>query len=81
MPGIYTHRISSTDWLKWDEWVIEQHERMLKVWREAGRPYEPGHGVPIETSVQKGKQLPEEARKEHERQKEMGWDVDGNIDA
>jgi hypothetical protein len=59
---------------------VEQHARIMDVWREAGRPYEPGHGVDLSTSVEKGKMLPEEARKEHERQKEMGWDVDGNID-
>lgn len=75
------HWLSIADWLKWDDWVIEQHARILKVWREAGRPYEAGHGVDLDISVQKGRQLPEEARKEHERQKEMGWDVDGNIDA
>lgn len=52
----------------------------MEVWREAGRPYEPGHGLDLSLSIEKGKMLPEEARKEHERQKEMGWDVDGNID-
>ncbi|KAI5453389.1 hypothetical protein NCC49_005868 [Naganishia albida] len=67
-------------WLKWDEWVVEQHARIMEVWREAGRPYEPGHGLDLSLSIEKGKMLPEEARKEHERQKEMGWDVDGNID-
>lgn len=52
----------------------------MDVWREAGRPYEAGHGVDLAASVQKGNLLPEEARKEHERQKELGWDVEGNID-
>lgn len=79
--GIGTDRVASEDWLKWDDWVVEQHARILDVWRTADRPFEPGHGVDLEVSVQKGRQLPEEARKEHERQKEMGWDVDGNIDA
>lgn len=69
------------DWLKWDEWVSEQQNRILEVWREAGRPYEAGHGVDLVTSVESGKRVPEGVIKEHERQKELGWDVAGNIDA
>ncbi|KAJ9127215.1 hypothetical protein QFC24_001453 [Naganishia onofrii] len=68
-------------WLKWDEWVSEQQNRILEVWREAGRPYEAGHGVDLATSVESGKRVPEGVIKEHERQKELGWDVAGNIDA
>ncbi|OCF31309.1 hypothetical protein I316_07095 [Kwoniella heveanensis BCC8398] len=67
-------------WCKLDEWVREQHARLLQIWSEADRPYTPEMGVDPRLSVKKGKQTPEEAQKEHQRQKELGWDVGGNIE-
>ncbi|GFZ45356.1 hypothetical protein JCM24511_03082 [Saitozyma sp. JCM 24511] len=67
-------------WCKLPEWVEEQHDRLLKIWSDADRPYSAEHGVPPRLSIAKGRLTPEEAAKEHERQKELGWDVQGNLD-
>lgn len=63
------------DWLKWDDWVVEQRQKIKDLWAEAGRPYAVGHGVHWQTSVADGKIEPEARRKEHERQKAEGWNV------
>jgi hypothetical protein len=63
------------DWLKWDEWLIEQATRIKKIWADAGRPYKAGQGVDPAISIEKGKHQPEAAAKEKERQKAAGWDV------
>ncbi|WWC70617.1 uncharacterized protein I206_104568 [Kwoniella pini CBS 10737] len=67
-------------WLKLDEWVIEQHKRLHELWDSSNRPYDIENGIPPIQSIFKGKQTPESAQKEHERQKELGWDVGGNLD-
>ncbi|WVR06229.1 hypothetical protein IAU60_003259 [Kwoniella sp. DSM 27419] len=67
-------------WCKLEEWVREQHERLLKIWQDEDRPYDAEHGVPPKDSIAQGRKTPEEAQKEHQRQKEMGWDVAGNVD-
>jgi len=67
-------------WCKLDEWVEEQHSRLLEIWAAADRPYSPEHGVPPRLSIAKGRLTPEGAAKEHQRQKDMGWDVNGNLD-
>ncbi len=67
------------DWCKLDEWVEEQHARLLQVWQDADRPYSHEHGVAPRLSIAKGNFTPEEARKEHQRQKDLGWDVEGNV--
>jgi hypothetical protein len=69
----------TTDWLKWDDWVREQHQRLIDIWADADRPYTHEHGVAPRLSLEKGKLTPEEAAKEHQRQKDLGWDVKGNI--
>ncbi|KAL7422144.1 hypothetical protein Q5752_002787 [Cryptotrichosporon argae] len=66
-------------WLKLDEWVVEQHARVLSIWAAAGRPYDAEHGVDPRVSARLGKQTPDEAQREHERQKELGWDVGDNV--
>lgn len=58
----------------------EQHERLLRIWSEADRPYSHEHGVPPKLSIATGKLTPQEAEKEHQRQKDLGWDVSGNIE-
>lgn len=58
----------------------EQHRRLLQVWSDAGRDYAAENGVPPRESIAKGKITPQEAEKEHQRQKEMGWDVQGNLE-
>ena len=63
-----------------DEWVIEQHSRLLQIWSDADRPYDHKNGVAPHLSIAKGRMTPQEAAKEHERQKEMGWDVHGNLE-
>jgi len=68
------------DWLKMDDWVREQHARLLSIWEEADRPYSHEHGVSPSLSIAKGKMTPNEAEKEHQRQKDLGWDVHGNLD-
>jgi hypothetical protein len=68
------------DWLKWDSWVEEQHDRLLKVWAEADRPYSHENGVSPKLSIANGKVIPEGVQKEHQRQKDLGWDVHGNIE-
>lgn len=68
-----------TDWCKLDDWVIEQHQRLYDIWQGADRPYTHEHGVDPKLSIAKGKLTPEEAAKEHQRQKDLGWDVNGNI--
>lgn len=72
--------LTMSDWLKWDEWVGQQHDRLLSIWAAADRPYTAGHGVEPRLSIAKGKMTPQEAAKEHERQKELGWDVLGNLE-
>jgi hypothetical protein len=67
------------DWCKLDEWVREQHERILEIWSDADRPYSADSGVHPRDSIAKGRLTPEEAAKEHQRQKDMGWDVKGNV--
>ncbi|KIR36347.1 hypothetical protein I352_01295 [Cryptococcus deuterogattii MMRL2647] len=67
-------------WCKLDDWVREQHSRLLQVWSDAGRKYTPENGVPPRESIAKGKITPQEAEKEHQRQKELGWDVQGNLE-
>lgn len=62
-----------------DEWVAEQHDRILKIWADADRPYTHEHGVAMRLSIAKGKMITEGAKKENERQKEMGWDVKDNV--
>ncbi|RXK41661.1 hypothetical protein M231_01161 [Tremella mesenterica] len=66
-------------WCKLDDWVKEQHARLLKIWEDAGRPYTHENGIPPSQSMAKGRLTPEEAEKEHQRQMDLGWDVDGNI--
>jgi hypothetical protein len=79
MYMIWADMISS-DWLKWDSWVEEQHDRLLKVWADAERPYTYEHGVAPKLSIANGKIRPEGVEKEHQRQKDLGWDVQGNIE-
>ncbi|ODO01524.1 hypothetical protein I350_06344 [Cryptococcus amylolentus CBS 6273] len=64
-------------WCKLDDWVWEQHARLLDLWAQAGRQYTPENGVLPKESREKGKIMPEKAEKEQQRQKEMGWDVQG----
>lgn len=71
--------VTDVDWCKWDDWVQEQHDRILNIWRDSHRPYAWDQGIDPAKSVAKGKRLPEGARRENERQKEMGWDVEGNL--
>ncbi|WRT67640.1 uncharacterized protein IL334_004612 [Kwoniella shivajii] len=67
-------------WLKLDEWVEQQHDRLLQIWSNASKPYDVDNGISPRLSIEKGKQTPERAQKEHQRQKELGWDVGGNLD-
>lgn len=67
--------VAATDWCKWDEWVVEQHERILDAWRQIDRPYDWKHGVDPLVVQAKGHQVSESALKEYERQKAQGWDV------
>ncbi|WVW84505.1 hypothetical protein I302_106539 [Kwoniella bestiolae CBS 10118] len=67
-------------WLKLDDWVKEQHARLHTIWADDNRPYDIENGVHPKISVQKGRQTPERAQKEHQRQKDLGWDVGGNLD-
>ncbi|WVQ65931.1 uncharacterized protein L199_004109 [Kwoniella botswanensis] len=67
-------------WLKLDDWVKKQHQRLLDIWADDNRPYDIEHGVSPKVSMQKGKETPESAQKEHQRQKDLGWDVGGNLD-
>lgn len=64
-----------------DDWVREQHARLLQIWADANRPYEAGQGVAPHLSIAKGRLTPSKAEEEHERQKEMGWDVQGNLES
>ncbi|GMK57377.1 hypothetical protein CspeluHIS016_0402110 [Cutaneotrichosporon spelunceum] len=66
-------------WLKADEWVEEQVERIHNVWKLAGRPFEANNGVARHISIASGKRKPEAAAAEEQRQKEMGWDVKDNV--
>jgi hypothetical protein len=77
---IYAALLTYPDWLKMDEWVTEQHARLHSIWADADRPYTHQHGVPASQSIASGKLTPEEAAKEHERQKNLGWDVEGNLE-
>lgn len=65
----------NVDWLKHDDWVIQQRDVIKKIWSDAGRPYAVGHGVEWEVSAQDGKEMPEAARRERESQVAKGWDV------
>lgn len=73
-------RANRIDWLKWDAWVREQHARLLQIWAEADRPWSHDHGLAPSLSIAKGKIIPEGVKKEHQRQKDLGWDVKGNLD-
>jgi len=72
--------LTEIDWLKWDAWVREQHARLLQIWAEADRPWSHDHGLAPSLSIAKGKIIPEGVKKEHQRQKDLGWDVKGNLD-
>lgn len=63
-----------------DDWVVEQHANLHDIWAKADRPYTAEHGVAPRLSIAKGRLTPEEAAKEHQRQKDLGWDVNGNIE-
>jgi hypothetical protein len=63
-----------------DNWVEEQHNRLLQIWADADRPYAAEHGVSSRESMKKGKVVPDGAAKEHQRQKDLGWDVHGNLE-
>jgi hypothetical protein len=67
------------DWLKLNEWVREQHQRIIDIWDTAGRPFEWDHGVDPLQSIAHGRITPPKAAEEHARQKELGWDVAGNV--
>lgn len=67
------------DWLKLDEWVGEQVERIHDIWKMAGRPYEANNGVARSISIASGKKQPPAAIAEKQRQKELGWDVKDNV--
>ena len=69
-----------TDWCKLDEWVVDRHKNLYEIWAAADRPYSHEHGVSPRLSIAKGKLTPETAAKEHQRQKDLGWDVKGNLD-
>lgn len=56
----------------------EQHDRLLSIWSTSNRAYTPETGIPRKQIIEKGKQTPEGALRENQRQKELGWDVDGN---
>ncbi|WVO15803.1 hypothetical protein L204_103465 [Cryptococcus depauperatus] len=62
-------------WCKLDDWIQEQHSRLLQIWSNAKRPYTWDNGVPPKQSIKKGQIRPAKAEKEHQRQKELGWDV------
>lgn len=66
---------SPVDWCKWNEWVIEQHNRILTAWKESNRPYEWDRGLSPDQILEKGRQISKSALEEFERQKAMGWDV------
>ena len=74
-----TDLVGRSDWCKMDEWVEEQHARLHSIWTDADRPYSHEHGVSPRISMAKGRLTPGEAEKEHQRQKDLGWDVTGNI--
>lgn len=67
------------DWLKHDEWVLQQHQRILDAWAKEARPYDEHNGVSPAKSAMLGKIFPDQAKQEHERQKELGWDVAKNV--
>lgn len=71
--------VLTPDWLKLDEWVEEQVTRIHNIWKLAGRPYEADNGVARHISIASGKQQPDAAAAEKQRQKELGWDVQGNV--
>jgi len=78
--AIAPRQVLIVDWLKTDDWVRTQHARLLSIWEEADRPYTHEHGISPSLSIAKGKITPSEAEKEHQRQKDLGWDVHGNLD-
>lgn len=59
--------------------MTEQNDRIHKIWKDAGRPFKWDRGIEASVSVAKGKITPEEARREHDRQIQAGWDVEGNL--
>ncbi len=65
--------------MKLDDWVREQHQRILDLWEAAGRPYEWYNGIDPQQSIEYVKKVPSKAADEHKRQQELGWDVDGNM--
>ncbi|TXT10010.1 uncharacterized protein COLE_03944 [Cutaneotrichosporon oleaginosum] len=67
-------------WLKMDDWVEEQVKKIHDIWMLAGRPYEPDNGIARHISIASGKRKPEAATAEKQRQKEMGWDVQDNVE-
>lgn len=64
-----------SDWLKHDDWYLNERKKILKVWADAGRPYEVGQGVDPAISRKKGENQPDAAAAERQRQKDLGWDV------
>jgi len=68
------------DWLKWDSWVREQHNRLLSIWENSTQEWAYDQGISPRLSIAKGKIVPEGAKEEHQRQKALGWDVSGNLD-
>ncbi len=67
------------DWLKFDEWVPEQYQKIRDLWAEAGIPYEWDRGIHPTESIAEGKRTPEGARIAHKQQLDLGWDVGGNV--
>jgi len=68
------------DWLKWDSWVREQHNRLISIWENSTQEWAYDQGISPRLSIAKGKIVPEGAKEEHQRQKALGWDVSGNLD-
>jgi O-acetyl-ADP-ribose deacetylase (regulator of RNase III) len=59
--------------------VIEQQTKIQNIWKAARRPFRWDQGIDPAISIAKGKITPEEAEREHQRQIEKGWDVEGNL--
>ena len=68
------------DWAKLDEWLLDLIDRLHSTWSAAGKEWSADTGIPTKDSIAKGGIVPKKAAEEHQRQKELGWDVDGNID-
>ena len=54
---------------------MNEKNKILKIWEDAGRKYEVGQGVEPRLSIEHGKVQPDAAAKEKQRQKDLGWDV------